>query len=184
MKAITRITVYHLTGNLIRPLYTFWSLVNLLTAAQIHWNEGRSLGFSAQHSVKMAYLKVPKLYFFLVFFIKNDINTTTTTTTTTTTGYFICIKDFISLYRLGSLISNYSSRPNGLWVNSPWGRRPNWPASIGPSNFLDLGRSKGLCSQGKAEWLRSHEGERNNCFSKIQLVGQKYRDKKILASLS
>ena len=23
-------------------------------------------------------------------------------------------------------------------------------------------------------WLRGHEGERNNCFSKIQLVGQKY----------
>ena len=22
-------------------------------------------------------------------------------------------------------------------------------------------------------WLRPHEGERNNCFSKIQLVGQK-----------
>ena len=22
-------------------------------------------------------------------------------------------------------------------------------------------------------WLRDHEGERNNCFSKIQLVGQK-----------
>ena len=22
-------------------------------------------------------------------------------------------------------------------------------------------------------WLRTHEGERNNCFSKIQLVGQK-----------
>ena len=22
-------------------------------------------------------------------------------------------------------------------------------------------------------WLRAHEGERNNCFSKIQLVGQK-----------
>jgi len=33
-----------------------------------------------------------------------------------------------------SLINNYSSSPNGLWVN---------------------------------------EGERNNCFSKIQLVGQK-----------
>ena len=29
-----------------------------------------------------------------------------------------------------------------------------------------------------------HEGERNNCFSKIQLVGQKYRDKKTLASYS
>ena len=26
-------------------------------------------------------------------------------------------------------------------------------------------------------WLRGHEGERNNCFRKIQLVGQKYRDK-------
>ena len=25
--------------------------------------------------------------------------------------------------------------------------------------------------------LRGHKGERNNCFSKIQLVGQKYRDK-------
>ena len=26
-------------------------------------------------------------------------------------------------------------------------------------------------------WLRGHEGERNKCFSKIQLVGQKYQDK-------
>ena len=25
-------------------------------------------------------------------------------------------------------------------------------------------------------WLRGHEGERNNCFSKIQLVGKKYRE--------
>ena len=31
-------------------------------------------------------------------------------------------------------------------------------------------------------WLRGHEGERNNCFSKIQQVGQKYRDKTTLAS--
>ena len=31
-------------------------------------------------------------------------------------------------------------------------------------------------------WLRGHEGERNNCFSKIQLAGQNYRDKKALAS--
>ena len=29
---------------------------------------------------------------------------------------------------------------------------------------------------------RGHEGERNNCFSKIQLVGQKYRGKTTLAS--
>ena len=27
-----------------------------------------------------------------------------------------------------------------------------------------------------AYWLRGHEGEINNCFSKIQLVGQKYRE--------
>ena len=25
-------------------------------------------------------------------------------------------------------------------------------------------------------WLRGHEGERNNCFSKIQVVGQKYQE--------
>ena len=29
--------------------------------------------------------------------------------------------------------------------------------------------------------LRGHEVERNNCFSKIQLVGQKYRGKTTLA---
>ena len=27
-------------------------------------------------------------------------------------------------------------------------------------------------------WLRGHEGKRNNCFNKIQLVGQKYREEK------
>ena len=32
--------------------------------------------------------------------------------------------------------------------------------------------------------LIGHEGERNNCFSKIQPVGQKYRDKTTLASKS
>jgi len=31
-------------------------------------------------------------------------------------------------------------------------------------------------------WLTGHEGERNNCFSKIQLVGHKYRDKTTVAS--
>ena len=31
-------------------------------------------------------------------------------------------------------------------------------------------------------WLRGHEGERNNCVSKIQLDGQKYWDKTTLAS--
>ena len=28
----------------------------------------------------------------------------------------------------------------------------------------------------------AHEGERNSCFSKIQIVGQKYRDKTTLAN--
>jgi len=32
-------------------------------------------------------------------------------------------------------------------------------------------------------WLRGHEGEKNNCFSKIQLVDKKkYRDKTSFAS--
>jgi len=31
-------------------------------------------------------------------------------------------------------------------------------------------------------WLRGQEGERNNCFSKIQLVDKKYRDKQLKAS--
>ena len=31
-------------------------------------------------------------------------------------------------------------------------------------------------------WLRGHEGERNIFFSKIQLVGQKYREKTTLVS--
>ena len=30
-------------------------------------------------------------------------------------------------------------------------------------------------------WLRGHEGERKNCFSKIQLADQIYRDKTTLA---
>ena len=35
--------------------------------------------------------------------------------------------------------------------------------------------------RGMGYWLRGHEGERNNCFSKIQLAGQKYWDKITLA---
>ena len=30
-------------------------------------------------------------------------------------------------------------------------------------------------------WLRGYEGERNNCFRKIQLVGQNIENKKNLA---
>ena len=32
------------------------------------------------------------------------------------------------------------------------------------------------------EWAIDSEAKRNNCFSKIQLVGQKYQDKTTLAS--
>ena len=60
---------------------------------------------------------------------------------------------------LGLAISQLFLEPaNGLWVNSPWGRRPNGPLTQG------------------------HECERYNCFSKMQLVGQKCRDKTTLAS--
>ena len=31
-------------------------------------------------------------------------------------------------------------------------------------------------------WLRAHSGSRNNCFIKIQLACQKYRDKTTLTS--
>ena len=31
-------------------------------------------------------------------------------------------------------------------------------------------------------WLRGHEGDGNNCFSKIQLVGKNIENKKNLAS--
>ena len=46
-----------------------------------------------------------------------------------------------------------------LWVNNSWGQRPN-----------------GLSTQ------RPIKTERNNCFSKIQLVGKEYWDKTTLAS--
>ena len=46
------------------------------------------------------------------------------------------------------IFNNYSSSPNGFWVFGLMGY-----------------------------WLRGHKGKRNNCFSKIQLVGQQYRDK-------
>ena len=32
-------------------------------------------------------------------------------------------------------------------------------------------------------WLRGHECERNNCFSKIQLIGKKYWEQKKFSSL-
>ena len=60
----------------------------------------------------------------------------------------------ISVWGNRGIINNYSSSPNRLWVNS--------------------GRM--------GYWLRGHEGERNNCFRKIQLVGEKFRDKTTLAS--
>ena len=64
-----------------------------------------------------------------------------------------------SICDLEKIFNNYSSSPNGLWV---------WIARE------DEGRI--------GYWLRGHESERNSCFSKIQLVGQKYRDKTTLAS--
>ena len=48
---------------------------------------------------------------------------------------------------------------------------------------LDRGRVLARKAEGRmGYWLRGHEGERNNCFSKIQLVGKKFRDKTASAS--
>ena len=35
----------------------------------------------------------------------------------------------------------------------------------------------------KGYWLRGYEGKRNNCFSKIQLVGQKSIETKLLSQV-
>ena len=86
---------------------------------------------------------------------------------------------------------------NYILVGSPWNVITVWrkpvtdpgedPGGLAPPLFLDqtetherarMGSELGLMGY----WLRGHEGERNNCFSKIQLVGQKYRDKTTLAS--
>ena len=39
-----------------------------------------------------------------------------------------------------------------------------------------------MSSESLAYEAKGHEEERNNCFSKIRLVGQKYRDKTTLVS--
>ena len=41
-------------------------------------------------------------------------------------------------------------------------------------------RSKSIAHEAEGRmryWLRGHEGERNNCCTKIQLVGQQYQNK-------
>ena len=47
---------------------------------------------------------------------------------------------------------------------------------MGPESIADEAEGR------MGHWLRGQEGERNNCISKIQLVGQKCRDKTTLAS--
>ena len=43
--------------------------------------------------------------------------------------------------------------------------------------------SESIAHDAEGYWLRAHECERNNCFSKIQLVYRNIENKKILASL-
>ena len=59
-------------------------------------------------------------------------------------------------------------------------RRPSWPSLASQDYLTIIPRtrmgSKSIAHSTKGRmgyWLRGHEGERNNCFSKIQLVGQK-----------
>ena len=47
---------------------------------------------------------------------------------------------------------------------------------MGPESIADEAEGR------MGHWLRGQEGERNNCISKIQLVGQKCRGKTTLAS--
>ena len=69
--------------------------------------------------------------------------------------FIILFLKLLSVVLVPRIFNNYSSSPNGLWVNSPWG--------LGPNGY----------------WLRGH------VFSKIQQVGQeKYRDKTSSASSS
>ena len=68
-----------------------------------------------------------------------------------------CHKDhFIGFYSVLHVTKSNKPRPFSLYL------------TIIPQALMDY-------------WLRGHEGERNNCFSKIQLAGQKYRDKTTLA---
>ena len=53
----SRLVITHMLLSL-----TFWSFISLLITVQIHWKEGRSLGFSAQHSVRTENLKVRQHY--------------------------------------------------------------------------------------------------------------------------
>ena len=62
-----------------------------------------------------------------------------------------------------------------------------WNAvSVGYAKYLTIIPRARMGSESiAAEWaieLRGHEGERDNCFNKIQLVGQNYREWKILPS--
>ena len=54
--------------------------------------------------------------------------------------FVVSVNDLFQFCAISALINNYSSGPNGLLTQRPW-------------------------------------GERNNCFSEIQVVGQKYRHK-------
>ena len=51
------------------------------------------------------------------------------------------------------------------------------------TNFSDFGVNKNVLSELISRYVtiiprarKGHEGERNTCFSKIQLVGKKYRE--------
>ena len=102
-------------------------------------------------------------------------------------------------YRLTKVALVPSPSGRLLWIyGSP---REKWNITLGKEFFDNTQRRKTLTKNVKKRivnnwqlflepewalsqvlWLGGHEGERNNCFSKIQLVGKKYRDKTTLAS--
>ena len=61
----------------------------------------------------------------------------------------------------------------GIHLNFIRGTWPRINQSQSSFYWVKVLEFKNYSSSRMAYWLRGHEGERNNCFSKIQLVGQK-----------
>ena len=98
----------------------------------------------------------------------------------------VCIISFFLIYDLKlSLISAKSVR--GRWLASVSAKCLAWDTCPVCAHLIIIPRarigSESIAHEAEGRmgyWLRGREGERNNCFSKIKLVGQKNIDTKHL----
>ena len=107
----------------------------------------------------------------------SDVFTTITTTTTITVIYLTTLssKSTSVHSKIGTFIkSTITIIMSSIYIKNYLTIIPQ--ARMGSESIAHEAKGR------MGYWLRGHEGERNNCFSKIQLVGQKYRDKTTLAS--